>query len=255
MPEMKCPRAAIFDLDNTLAESFTPLSVETARGLSRLLGTLPLAIMSGASFERMQRYVLPTLPSETKLGRLYLFPDTCARCFVWNDRGWVETYNSTFTSEQYDRAIRALADGMEKTGIVKDAPEWGDRVLARDSQITFAGLGVDAPADKKVVWDPDRVKRTELKAFLDPLLPDLDIRISSRTAIDITKRGVDKASGVRWLAEKLGLEPREMLFVGDDLKDGGNDAMVVPTGIRTRQVSGPSETAEVIEELIRACNV
>lgn len=250
---MKCPRAVIFDLDNTLAESFTPLSVRTAQGLSKLIAYIPIAIMSGASFERMQRYVLPTLPPGTDLEKLYLFPDTCARCFIWRNGGWVETYSSTFTKEQYDRAVDALAAGMEKTGIVANTPEWGDRVLARDSQITFAGLGVDAPGDKKAVWDPDRTKRMKLKSFLEPLLPDLDIKISSRTAIDITKRGVDKAYGVRWLAKHLGIVPEDMLFVGDDLSEGGNDAKVIPTGIQTRQVSSPLETAQVIDELVAMC--
>ncbi|MBI4068285.1 HAD hydrolase family protein, partial [Candidatus Kaiserbacteria bacterium] len=113
-------------------------------------------------------------------------------------------------------------------------------------------LGVDAPAEKKRVWDPDRAKRAKLKAFLDKRLSrfSFDIRISSRTAIDITNSGIDKALGVRWLAERLGVEPKEMLFVGDDLKPHGNDAIVIPTGIQIRETSGPEETARIIEEII-----
>ena len=142
---------------------------------------------------------------------------------------------------------------MEVTGIVRDTPQWGDRILARDAQITFAGLGIDAPAAEKSAWDPTRAKRATLKKFLEERLSNFDVRISSRTAIDITKKGVDKAYGVRWLAEKLGVEPKEMLFVGDDLREGGNDAMVIPTGIQTKQVASTDETAEVIEEVVELC--
>ena len=136
------------------------------------------------------------------------------------------------------------------TGVTFPLPSTVATAALRLDQVTLAAIGLDAPGDLKAAWDPKRGKRAKLKAFLDPRLPDYDVRISSRTAIDITKKGVDKAEGVRWLAKHLGLNPSDMLFVGDDLKPGGNDAIVIPTGIQTRQVSGPDETAKVIGELI-----
>jgi len=42
-----------------------------------------------------------------------------------------------------------------------------------------------------------------------------------------------------------------MLYVGDALKEGGNDSVVIETGIRTQEVSGPQETAKVIEEVLK----
>ncbi|MBI2610555.1 HAD-IIB family hydrolase [Candidatus Kaiserbacteria bacterium] len=248
-------RAVLFDLDNTLALSFEPLSPRTAEGLSKLLAHIPIAIMSGASIERMEEYVLPTLPKDTNLSNLYLFPNTGASCYVCKEGTWQRAYNHTFTKQEFDAAVVALKEGMEKTGIVEGEPQWGERIHARENQITFAGLGADAPADKKKAWDPERVKRAKLKTYLDEKLAGLplDIRISSRTAIDITKKGVDKALGVRWLAKQLGVSTSDMLFVGDDLGVHGNDAIVVPTGIQTRATSGPEETATIIEELIALC--
>lgn len=250
-----CPRAIVFDLDNTLALSFEPLPKDTARGLAALLELVPVAIMSGASLERMEQYVLPSLPKSTRLLNLYLFPDTSARGYMWKEGSWVHVYNHTFTKEEFDATLHALKEGMEHTGVVKDTPQWGDRVLARDAQITFAGVGADAPGDEKAAWDPDRSKRAKLKAFLDQKLSgfDLDIRISSRTAIDITKRGINKSLGVRWFAKHLSAEPRELLFVGDDFNPEGNDAIVIPTGIQTRETSGPEETARIVHELVIAC--
>ncbi len=249
---MAAPRAVIFDLDNTLALAFEHLSPRTAKGLAQLLDLIPVAIISGATIERMEEYVLPTLPKNAKLENLTLFPDTGARCYVCKYGSWERAYNNTFTKEEFDAVVSALNEGIEKTGIVEGAPQWGDRVHARDAQVTFAGLGVDAPAEEKREWDPDRAKRAKLKTFLDEKLAHLplDIRISSRTAIDITKKGINKALGVRWFAEHLGLEPKDMLFVGDDLKPGGNDAIVIPTGIQTQETSGPDKTAEIIEHLI-----
>ncbi len=256
-PIKECPEAAVFDLDNTLAVAFTPLSTRTAQGLSSLLTHVPVAIMSGATIERMEQYVLPMLSSDAKLSNLYLFPNTSASCYVWKDGLWQKAYEHTFTKEEYDKAVNALKEGIEHTNIVRGAKVWGERIVARETQITFAGLGVDAPVEEKKVWDPDRKKRRKLKHVLDEKLAgmDFDIRISSRTAIDITKKGIDKALGVRWLAAHLGIETKNMLFVGDDLAPEGNDAMVIPTGIRTRETSGPDETAAVIEELVSVCSV
>ena len=73
------------------------------------------------------------------------------------------------------------------------------------------------------------------------------------TTVDITHKGINKAYGVRWLSEKLGIPAGEMLYVGDALFEGGNDIVVIPTGIQTRSVSGPPETLAVIEELLKAC--
>lgn len=250
--EVRSPRAVIFDLDNTLARAFELISPQTAEGLAKLLARIPIAIMSGATIDRMEEHVLPALPPNTKLESLYLFPDTASRCYVYKNGEWVRMYDNVFTKAEFDAVVGALKDGIERTGIVKGAPQWGERILARENQVTFAGIGVDAPAEEKAAWDPDRAKRAVLKKFLDERLLgfDVDIRISSRTAIDITKKGVDKALGVRWLGKHLGIELSDMLFVGDALGPEGNDAIVIPTGIRTRETSGPEKTAKIIEELI-----
>ena len=60
---------------------------------------------------------------------------------------------------------------------------------------------------------------------------------------------------MRWLAKHIGVGTKEMLFIGDDLKPGGNDAVVIPTGVRTREVSGPQQTARIIKELCTLCEV
>ena len=40
-----------------------------------------------------------------------------------------------------------------------EASLWGRQIEDRGSQITFSGLGQDAPLDAKEAWDPDRRKR------------------------------------------------------------------------------------------------
>jgi membrane-associated protein len=243
-------RAVVFDLDNTLSRAIEPLSPHVAAKLAELLSHTPVAIMSGASFERMQRDVLPTLPAGTNLENLFLFPDTGARCYRYKKKKWKETYKKIFAPGESEHVAKILEEGLLATGITERAPQYGERILKRDAQVTLAGIGLDAPAALKAAWDPDRSKRAKLKQYLDQRLKGFDIRISSRTAIDITKTGIDKAFGVRWLASNLRVSTKHMLFVGDDLGAEGNDALVIPTGIQTRETSGPEETARIIEELL-----
>ena len=42
-----------------------------------------------------------------------------------------------------------------------------------------------------------------------------------------------------------------MLYVGDALMEGGNDAVVIETGVHTHQVFGPDETVALIKEILR----
>ena len=71
----------------------------------------------------------------------------------------------------------------------------------------------------------------------------------SATAVPILG-AVTKAYGVRMLSKHTGIGIPDMLYVGDALFEGGNDEVVKETGIKTHQVTGPDETAKVIEEIL-----
>lgn len=247
------PRAVIFDLDNTLAESFEAPKAEVVERLYKLLKLTPVAIMTGASFERLQKNFLPALTQDFDKARLYLFSDTAAQCYLWKGEKWTSVYKQAFREGEQKKIIQILENAIAETGVLQGAPQWGERFLARDTQVTLAALGMDASADVKAAWDPDHTKREKLKKIIEPQLPGFDVRISARTAIDITRRGIDKAYGVKWFARHLGVTPQEMIFVGDDFSPSGNDAIVITTGIEIRDVEGPHQVAEVIDEIIATC--
>ncbi len=70
------------------------------------------------------------------------------------------------------------------------------------------------------------------------------------TSIDVTRRGLTKAYGVRKLSEHLDIPISNMLYIGDALFPGGNDEVVKETSIETRATSSPEETARIIEEVL-----
>ena len=81
-------------------------------------------------------------------------------------------------------------------------------------------------------------------------MPDVEVLIGGMTTIDVTKKGIDKSYGVLWLSKHLNIPVAEMLYVGDALYPGGNDAVVIPTGIQTHITSGPGETTLIIDRLL-----
>jgi len=241
----------IFDLDGTLAESKSPLAPAMGVLLARLLSEMPVAVMSGGSYAQFQKQLLGGMPADANFANLYLFPTSAAQCYAWRDDDWRLLYDNPFTPEERARVFAALDESLRETGLAEPpARLCGEQIEDRGSQITWSALGQEAPVEAKKIWDPDRAKRAPLQAALLARLPDFSVRVNAGSSIDITRAGMTKAYGVRKLSEMLPLPISDMLYVGDALFPGGNDEIVKETGIETRQVSDPAETAAVIEEIL-----
>ena len=126
--------------------------------------------------------------------------------------------------------------------------EGDDIVEDRMTQISVSALGQHAPLEFKKLWDPDQVKRQQMKKELEAELPEVDIIIGGTTTLDILPKGFDKAKGLIRLLDKLGMGIPDMLFVGDGIFPGGNDYSPYEAGIDCQKVSGPEDTAEVIKK-------
>lgn len=245
------PKLMAFDLDDTLAESKQPLTDQMGTLLGKLLAKMPVAVLSGGAHTQFAKQLLPAIPPGSKLDNLYLFPTSAAQCFVHKDGGWKPHYDFTFLPHEREKIMQALKVAMEKTGFDKpDYQLWGERIQDRGAQVTFSGLGQEAPVAEKKKWDQDKQKRRPLYDQLVQALPDFGIAMNAATSIDITRKGIDKAYGIRQLPALTGITISEMLYVGDALEEGGNDAVVIETGIRTHEVFGPKETAALIEEVL-----
>ncbi len=250
---MSAPRAMIFDIDGTLTESKSALAPEMGAVLVALLKKMPVAIMSGGSYEQFQKQFLSGLPEGADLTNLYLFPTSAAQCYTWKDGTWEFLYNNPFTPEEKQRVLEALAKVLHATGLDTPPPQvWGEQIEDRGSQITWSALGQEAPIAAKKVWDPDRTKRLPAQELLMQELPDFSIRANATSSIDITRVGITKAYGVRRFSDIVAIPIDEMQYVGDALFPGGNDEIVKETGIPTHQVSGPAETLSVIQSVVQS---
>lgn len=247
------PKLMAFDLDGTLAESKQRVSAEMGELFAELISAMPVAILSGAGFDQFENQVLPALPTDAKFEKLFIFPTNAAECYVYKDGTWKPKYDLSFNTLERGRIMQALKESLAETGlntIPEYKEEWGNQIEDRGAQITFSALGQHAPVEAKKAWDPTRDKRKPLYEAIKRRLPDFSIGVNASTSIDITKKGVNKAYGIRKLIELSGVSVSEMLYVGDALQEGGNDSVVRQTGIKTQEVFGPEETARLIEEVL-----
>ncbi|MBC5801032.1 MAG: HAD-IIB family hydrolase [Candidatus Eremiobacteraeota bacterium] len=240
----------VFDLDGTLAPSKSAIDAEMGTLLTALLGVVRMAVISGGDLPQFQKQILAHLPHGADLTKLSLLPTCGTRFFRYTD-GWNKLYSEDLSGAQKQKIIAALNKEVAASGFAA-TKTWGEVIEDRESQITYSALGQHAPLDAKKTWGPDFAKRRQIKAALDPELPNFSVRLGGSTSIDVTLPGIDKAYGIRKLRDILGIAIADMIYVGDALFPGGNDAPARETGAVCIQVRDPNETKRVIEAMI-AC--
>lgn len=240
----------VFDLDGTLAESKSSLDAEMSALLSKLLGVVKVAVISGGDWPQFEKQLLSNLPHDDRLKNLSVLP-TCGTKYYQYAVDWKKIYSEDFTAAEKGKIISSLRQTIESLGF-KAAKVWGEVIEDRGSQITFSALGQEAPIEEKKKWDPDFKKRKQMKERLDQLIPEFSVRLGGTTSVDVTKPGIDKAYGIGKLRDTLGIAISEMIFVGDALFPGGNDYPAKEAGVLSIQVRDPDESKRVIEAII-AC--
>ena len=248
---MSRPQLVAFDLDDTLAPSKCAIPEPIGALLIRLAERVQVAVISGGQLEQFRKQVveqLPAAPAEV-LERIHLLP-TCGTQYYRLRDGEIETvYAHSLTQDERDRALAAVEQEARRLGLW-ESQTWGDILEDRGSQITFSALGQQAPIDAKMAWDPDGTKKSRLRDAVAAQLPDLEVRSGGSTSVDITHRGIDKAYGMKQLAEATGISLDDMLFVGDRLDPDGNDYPVLALGVPCQAVDGGEDTVVFLEELV-----
>lgn len=240
-----------FDLDGTLAESKQPLDPVMGEALADLLNVVDVAVISGGDWPQFERQVATRLPARADIARLWLMPTTGTKLYTYRSDAWQAVYAELFADEEKQQIFAAFDAALTATGFVPEAV-WGERVEDRGSQITFSALGQEAPIHAKEIWDPDFAKRKIIQRDLRQRLPGLSINMGGTTSIDITRKGVDKAYGLKKLRDASGIALDAMIFIGDAIFPGGNDYPAKTLGLDTVCVRDPREARAVIETII-AC--
>jgi hydroxymethylpyrimidine pyrophosphatase-like HAD family hydrolase len=220
--------------------------------LADLLEQCIAVVISGGKLEQLAKQVADRLPERADRNRLYLMPTSGAALAAFENGSWVVLKEERIPEDEADRVMKVMDATARATGYIDfDEGSYGPRLEYRGSQISLSALGQLAPVNKKEAWDPDRSKRMALQAAMAEALPDYNVRSGGLTTIDVTYKGIDKAYGIRVFSAYRDIPIDQMLYVGDALYPGGNDEVVIQTGIPTHSVADADDTLHFIRDLLR----
>jgi len=243
----------VFDLDGTLTASKAPLKPAMARALAALLAQKKVAIIGGGSYEQFKNQFVGHFTCPPALFKnLFLFPTTSTSFYRYQGSSWKQVYRKVLKPAEKKKIMRAFTDAFAATKYVKPKKLWGKAIEDRGSQITFSALGQKAPVKAKAAWNKKSDVRPALMKVMQKELSKFEVRRGGLTSIDVTQKGIDKAYGVRQIEKVLKISIKDMVFIGDALYPGGNDAAAKKTGVQTIPVKGPKDTIKIVKKILKA---
>lgn len=103
----------------------------------------------------------------------------------------------------------------------------GDNVEHHSSGcLTFPILGTKALIEDKLSFDPDRTKRRKILADVKNTFSDYTVFVGGSSSFDLAPFPFDKVTALHKYCEQHGLNPDEVVYIGDDYGEGGNDESV-----------------------------
>lgn len=245
----------VFDLDGTLTKSKSNMDAQMSRLVARLLREKLVAVIGGGKYGQFKKQFLPELRSPKKdLQNLFLFP-TNSTAFYRYQSGWKEVYAKTLPLPARKKIFNSFKKVFKEIKYANPAKVFGKTIEDRRTQVSFSVLGQEAPEPlkqklkkewKKRGTDPRPLIAKTLKKYL----PGFEIRLNGMSTIDITKKGIDKAYGIRQIERQLKIPRKDILFVGDAIFPGGNDHAIIRTGVDYVCVKSPEETKRLIKYLL-----
>lgn len=248
----------VFDLDGTLIETKSPMSVEMSELMTQLLEVKKVAIIGGGKYGIFRELFIRHLKCKKELLKnLFLFPTTSTAFYRYN-YGWKKIYSLSLAISEIKKIKKAFEDVFSEIGYKHPKKTYGTLIENRGTQVSFSVYGQDLvkKLGKKGVrmkkeW---RRKNSEIKMKIAELvskkLPDLEVRAAGFTTIDVTKKGIDKAYGIYQIQKHLKIPVSRMFFIGDGIFPGGNDYAVVRTGVDYKYVKDLKETKKIIRQIL-----
>ena len=230
-----------FDLDGTLTQHKTKLTDKNRAVLDALRKKYSL-VMVGAGkcqriFDQMNEYPIDIIGNYGLEVSKY---DADTRTLV------------RVSSQQFDCDRESVTDRVaalrERFGFTEYS---GDSVEFHNSGcVTFAILGTKAIQEEKLAFDPDRAKRRKIYKEVCDAFPEYSVFIGGSSSFDMAPRPYDKRYALELYCKEKGYTPDEVVFVGDDYGEGGNDEAVYKSDFGFIKIDDYRLFGEAVKELL-----
>lgn len=256
---LKPKKLIVFDLDGTIARTKSPMDQEMAELMTKLVSNYKVAVIGGGKIDLFHLQLLDDLKVKKEfLKNLYLFPTTATTFLVYKN-GWKKVYSLKLSRSEVKKIKAAFEKVFKEIGYQHPKKTYGEIIEDRGSQVSFSVYGQDlvtALGDKGIrMKEQWKRKYTPVKMkiaqHLSKHLPEFEVRAAGFTTVDVTKKGIDKAYGLKQIEKYLKVKIKDMVFIGDAIFPGGNDYAVTKTPVDYIKVDGPEETKKVIRHLLQ----
>ena len=250
----------VFDMDGTLTPTKAPMDRGMAALMRQLLTVKRVAVIGGGKYGLFREQLLTPLDIPAHLlGRLFLFPTTATSFYRYRS-GWKNVYALALSGKERGKIKKIMREVLKEIEYRQPEKTYGAVIEDRGTQITFSALGqnvVKILGKERGIALKDRWLREnrgikmKIARLLARRLPEFEVRAAGYTSIDVTRKGIDKAYGLKQITTHTGIAIKDMLFVGDAIFPGGNDYAVVRTGVDYIPVQGPAQTKHIIRTVLK----
>ena len=205
----------VFDLDGTLTQHKQPLSEANRAVLDTLSKRYEIIMAGGGNCKRIY-------------GQMGQYPITILGNYgmeesriVDGEFRMVREETSPVDRKFFEKKTAELRKKYGYTEFKGDSNEYH-----QSGMVTFALLGTKADPADKLIFDPDKVRRRAMFPEVSEIFKDYSVFIGGTTSFDITPKQYNKYDAVMRYAAEKGYVKDQILFVGDDFTDGGNDSQI-----------------------------
>ena len=228
-----------FDLDGTLTQHKTPLSPEHRAVLDALAKKYRL-LMAGAGmcrriFNQMGGYPIDILGN---YGMQYGEYDPKSKDLIIK-----ENVSLPCDRESIEVRVTALREKYGYTEFVGNNVEYHE-----SGCVTIPLLGTKAQQADKLAFDPDRKKRRAIYEDVKQIFFDYNVFVGGSSSFDMAPAPYNKAYALQKYCTERKIAPDEVVYVGDDYGQGGNDESVYLSNFRFVKVDNYLDFPKIIKQ-------
>ena len=226
-----------FDLDGTLTQHKSPLDPANRETLIKLSRKYKL-LMVGAGqcqriFDQMEHFPIDIIGN---YGMQYARTDGDRLIYVRND---------SVPCPDPDTVEEKVTFLRKKHGFTEFK---GDNVQYHPSGcLTFPILGTKADLPDKLAFDPDRSRRRAFYQEVVELFPDYVVFVGGSSSFDMAPKPYNKYYALDLYCKEHGYTHDQVVFVGDDYGQGGNDESVYLSDIAFVKVDDYRQFPKLME--------
>lgn len=206
-----------FDLDGTLTQHKEPLGEENRRVLDALAQRYRLVMVGagqacrifhqigGYPMDIIGNYGLQYARYDAQSGELQMVRDLQLPC----DR------------ESVERRIAVLRQRFGYEDFAGESVEYHP-----SGCVTFPVLGTKAQQAEKLAFDPERTKRRAVYDLVVQAFPEYHVFVGGSSSFDMAPRPYNKYHALDEYCRQRGITHDQVVYMGDDYGQGGNDESV-----------------------------